>query len=189
MRPVGFQGSVTAWWTGAGARLCIGLAGALVVALGVSHGVTGLLAGVIVLGGPVYWAVSRPGWRAAWHVVVTDQHIEARRIGGRRTRLAWESVGEVQHFARRTLTRPVRYLRLASIDRQRAVVFNDRLPGFDALMRVIEAKIRNVGIDEPSSWGRLLWPSPAESPRRSTRADPGDMAEGPLTRQATLSQN
>jgi hypothetical protein len=189
MRPVAFQCSGTAWWTGAGARLCIGLAGALVVALGVSHGVTGLLAGALVVAGPVCWAMSRPGWRAAWHIVVSDQHIEARRIGALRTRLAWESVGEVQHFAQRTIRGPVRFLRLVSIDRQRDIVFNDRLPGFDALMRAIEAKIRHVGIDEPSSWGRLLWASPPRSPRRSTRADLRDMAACPLTRQATLGHN
>jgi hypothetical protein len=164
MEPATFQCSVAARWTETGARLCIGLAGVLVVAWGVCYGIPGLAVAAILLGGPLYWAVSRRGWRAAWRIVVSDQHIEARRIGAGRVRLTWDGVGEVQHFARRTIQGPVRFLRLVSIDRQREVVFNDRLPRFDALMRVVEAKVRRVGIDEPSTWGRLLWAGSPSSP-------------------------
>ena len=40
---------------------------------------------------------------------------------------------------------------------EREVIFNDRLPRFEELMSLIEAKIRHVGPEEPTSWERLLW--------------------------------
>jgi hypothetical protein len=48
-------------------------------------------------------------------------------------------------------------LRLLSIDRQREIIFDDRLPGLEQLMGLVETKIRHVGSGTPSSWGRLVW--------------------------------
>ncbi len=147
-------------WVEMGARLCVGLAGAAVVVWGVGHGVYGLLVAATLLFGPFFWAVARPGWRTAWRVVVSNQYIEATRYGGMRVRLTWDGVGEVQHFVRATIQGPIRLVRLVSIDRQHEVIFNDHLPRFEALMGLVEAKIRHVSTGEPTSWGRLLWSKP-----------------------------
>jgi hypothetical protein len=50
-----------------------------------------------------------------------------------------------------------RALRLLSIDRQRDLIFDDRLPGFEQLMSLVEIKIRHVKNGTPSSWERFLW--------------------------------
>jgi len=147
-----------------GARLGVGLAGAAVAVWGVSHGIYGAAVAATLLCGPLFWAVARQGWRTAWRIVVSDQHIEATRMGARQVRLTWDGVGEVQHFVRRTIQGPIRLLRLVSIDRQREIIFSDRLPRFEELMRVVEAKIRHVGPAEPSAWGRLLWSTPVPGP-------------------------
>lgn len=107
--------------------------------------------------GPVLWVVARPGWRRAWRIVVSEQYIEGTSDGGARTRLAWDGVGEVQHFVRGTTRGSIRVLRVLSIDRQRDVIFDDRLPGFEELMSLVEMKIRHASSDTPSSWGRMLW--------------------------------
>jgi hypothetical protein len=61
------------------------------------------------------------------------------------------------------------------MDRQREVIFNDRLPRFDELMRLVEARIRHVGLGEPSAWVRLLWSKPARwSDVSAVPSAPGD---------------
>jgi hypothetical protein len=110
-----------------------------------------------VLAGAVWWVVRRPGWGSAWRIVVADQYVEATGYGGMRVRLGWDGVGEIQHFVRRTMRGPVRVLRLLSIDRQRRVSFNERMPGFEQLMRLVERKVRHVSAGAPSAWDRLLW--------------------------------
>lgn len=124
------------------------------------HGIVGLLAAAALLVGPVLWVVGRPGWRTAWRVVVSDEFVESTGYGGTRIRLGWDGIGEVQHFVRRTTGGPIRVLRLLSIDRQRDVTFDDRLPGFGQLMGLVETRIRHVNGGTPSSWGRLLWSKP-----------------------------
>jgi hypothetical protein len=156
MQPATREFSMTGRWAEVGARLCVGLAGAAVVVWGVSHGVYGLFAAAALLLG---WAVARPAWRTAWRVVVSDRHIEATRYGGTRVRLTWDGVGEVQHFVRESIRGPVRFLRLVSLDRQREVIFSDRLPGFEELMGLVETAIRHIRTGEPTAWGRLLWQS------------------------------
>lgn len=157
VKPATFACSVSKRCAGVGARLCVGFAGAAIVEWGARHGIYGLLGAAALLVGPILWVVARPGWRTAWRVVVSDQCIEATGYGGTRIRLAWDSVGEVQHFVRTTIPRPIRALRLLSIDRQRDFIFDDRLPGFEQLMSLVEMKIRHVKSGTPSSWERLLW--------------------------------
>jgi hypothetical protein len=157
MTPAIFQLSRADRCTELGARVALGLAGVAVVMWGMRHGIYGVLVAAALLGGPLFWAVARQGWRTAWRIVVSDQHIEAARMGARRVRLTWDGIGEVQHFERATIQGPIRLLRLVSIDRQREVIFNDRLPRFDELMRLVEERVRHVGPGEPSVWGRLLW--------------------------------
>lgn len=157
MGPVTFKSSRRDRWTEVGARLGVGAAGIVVVAWGVSHGVVGVVVGAALMCGPLFWTVARQGWRTAWRVVVSDQGIEASRYGGRRVELPWDGIAEVQHSVRRSINGPLRLLRLVSIDRQREVIFNDRLPRFEELIRLVEAQIRHVGPEEPTSWERLLW--------------------------------
>ncbi len=157
MQPATFESSLTDRWAEVGARLCVGLASAAVVVWGVWHGIYGLLAAAALLFGPLFWVVARQAWRTAWRIVVSDEYIEASRYGGRRIRLSWDGVGEVQHFVRRTIQGPIRFVRFVSIDRQHEVILNDRLPGFEELMSVVETKIRHVRTGEPTSWRRLLW--------------------------------
>lgn len=157
VKPPTFACSVSRRCAGVGARVCVGLAGTAIVGWGARHGIYGLLGAAALLVGPVLWVVARPGWRTAWRVVVSDQYIEATGYGGTRIRLAWDGVGEVQHFVRTTTRRPIRVLRLLSIDRQRDVIFDDRLPGFEQLMSLVEMKVRHVNSGTPSSWERLLW--------------------------------
>lgn len=153
-----FAGSISKRWTGLGVRVGVGLASAAVVGWGAQRGFFGLLVAAALLVGPILWVVSRPGWRTARRVVVSDRYLEATHCGGTRIRLAWDGVGEVQHFVRGRRRYPIRVLRLLSIDRQRDVMFDDRLPGFEQLMGLVEPKIRHVSSGTPSSWGRLLWP-------------------------------
>jgi hypothetical protein len=157
MPPATREFSITRRWAGVGARLCVGLAGAAVVVWGASHGGYGLFAAAALLCGPLFWAVARPAWRTAWRVVVSDEHIEATRYGGMRVRLPWDGVGEVQHFVRDSIQGPVRFLRLVSLDRQREVIFSDRLPGFEELMGLVETAIRHMRTGEPTAWGQRLW--------------------------------
>jgi hypothetical protein len=158
VRPLTFTSSLSDRWAQVGARVCIGLAGGAIVGWGARHGIYGLLVAAGLLVGPVLWVSTRPGWRTAWRVVVSDQYVEATRYGGARTRLVWDGVGEVQHFVRARTRGPIRVLRLLSVDRQRDVIFDDRLPGFEQLMGLVEARIRQVNSRTPSSWGRMLWP-------------------------------
>lgn len=160
MKAATFECSMADRWVEMGARLGVGLAGAAVVAWGVYRGIYGGFVAAALLCGPFFWAVARQGWRTAWRVVVSDEFIEATRSGGTRVRLSWDGVGEVQHFVRATIQGPVRLVRLLSIDRQLEVIFNDRLPRFEELMGLVEAKVRHVSADEPTSWGRLLWSRP-----------------------------
>ncbi len=157
MRPATFESSMRDRWTEAGGRLGVAVVGATAVVWGVCHGIFGVLVSGALLGGPLFWAVARQGWRAAWRVVASDQGIEATRCGGRRVQLTWEGIGEVQYFVRGTIQGPLRLVRLVSIDRQREVIFNDRLPRFEELMGLVEAKMRHGSTGEPTSWGRLLW--------------------------------
>ena len=140
-----------------GARAGVGVVGVAVSASGVRHGLPGVLVAATVLAGAVWWVVGRPGWGSAWRIVVADQYVEATGYGGMRVRLTWDGVGEIQHFVRRTKRGPVRVLRLLSIDRQRQVSFNERMPGFEQLMRLVESKVRHVSAGAPSAWDRLLW--------------------------------
>lgn len=158
-----FASSVSKRWAEVGARVCVGLASAAIVGWGARHGPYGLLVAAALLGWPVFWVVARPGWRTAWRVVVSDQFVETTGYGGTRIRLAWDSVGEVQHFVRTTTRGPIRVLRLLSIDRQRDIIFDDRLPGFGQLMGLVETKIRHVNSGTSSSWGRLLWSKPVSA--------------------------
>jgi hypothetical protein len=157
MGPATFKSSRRDRWVEVGARLGVGAAGVVVVAWGVSHGIVGVMVGAALMGGPLFWTVARHGWRTAWRVVVSDQGIEASRYGGRCVEVPWYGIAEVQHSVRRTIQGPLRLVRLVSIDRQREVIFNDRLPRFEELMRLVEARIRHVGLEEPTSWARLLW--------------------------------
>jgi len=157
VKPSTFASSVSNRWAVVGARVCFGLACAAIVGWGARHGIYGLLVAATLLGGPILWVIARPGWRTAWRVVVSDQYIEGTGYGGMRMRLAWEGVGEVQHFVRTTTRGPIRVLRLLSIDRLRDIIFDDHLPGFEQLMVLVETKIRHVENGTPSSWGRLLW--------------------------------
>jgi hypothetical protein len=165
MTPAIFQFSRADRCAEVGARVAVGLAGVAVIAWGVRHGLPGVLVAAGVLCGPFFWVLARQGWRSAWRIVVSGEHIEATRIGARRVRLRWDGIGEVQHFVRATIRGPIRLLRLVSIDRQREVIFNDRL-----LMRLVEAGVRHVGPGEPSAWGRLLWAKPAPGRRAPASA-------------------
>jgi hypothetical protein len=71
---------------------------------------------------------------------------------GTRIRLAWDGVGEVQHFVRTTTRRPIRVLRLLSIGRQLDVIFDDRLPGCEQLMSLGEMKVRHFNSGTRISW-------------------------------------
>jgi hypothetical protein len=106
---------------------------------------------------PILWLVSWPGWRAARRVVVSDEYLEGTGSGGTRIRFTWDGVGKVQHFVRTSTRGPIRVLRLASIDRQREVIFDDRLPGFEQLMGLVETRIRHVPRGE--FLGTDAWPT------------------------------
>lgn len=155
--PPTFAYSVSWRWAGAGARVCVMLIGAAIIGWSVRHGIHGVLVAAALLAGPALWMVTRPGWRTAWRVVVSDQYVEATGYGGTHVRLAWDGVGEVQHFVRGTIRGPIRVLRLLSLDRQREVSFDDRLPGFERLVVLVETKVRHVVSGTPSSWERMLW--------------------------------
>jgi hypothetical protein len=157
MTPKVFECSVVNRWAEMAARLGVGLLGVALVVWGVSHGSSGLGVAATLLGGPFFWVVACHGWRTAWRVSVSDQHIEGARIGARPVRLTWAGVGEVQHFVRETSRGPIRLLRLLSIDRQREIVFTDRLPRFEELMRMVEAAIRHVSTEDSPAWGHFLW--------------------------------
>lgn len=124
---------------------------------------TGVLVAAALLIGPVVCLVARPGWRVAWRVVAAEEYVEGTTYGGARIRLSWAGVGEVQHFVRTSARGPIRVLRLLSIDRQREVTFDDRLPRFEQLMGLVEKGVRHVGGGTPSSWGRL-WPQSQGAP-------------------------
>jgi hypothetical protein len=165
--PRTFAWSASVRWAEVSARVGVALAGTGLVWWGAHHGIYGKLLAASALVGPVWWLVVRPGRGTAWRVVASEQYIEAVGFGGTRVRLAWDGVGEVRHFARRTTRGPIRVLRLLSLDRQREVTIDDRLSGFDSLMRLVETKVRHVGAGTPSSWGRLLWSqSPGDGSRR-----------------------
>lgn len=164
MKAATFECSRADRWVENGARLSVGLAGAAVVAWGVAHGIYGALVAAALLCSSFFWVVARPGWRTAWRVIVSDEFIEATRSGHGRVRLIWDGVGEVQHFVRTSPRGPIRVLRLVSIDRQREVLFDDRLPGFERLMGLVETRIRHVRGGTPSSWGRMLWPKVSPKP-------------------------
>ena len=157
VKPPAFASALWTRLAGVAARVGVGVAGVAISAWGVRHGVPGVLVAASVLTGAVWWVVGRPDWGSAWRVVVADQYVEATGYGGMRVRLAWDGVGEIQHFVRRTIRGPVRVLRLLSIDRQRRVSFNERMPGFEQLMRLVESKVRHVSAGAPSAWDRLLW--------------------------------
>lgn len=157
VKPPAFASSLWKRLAELGARAGVGVVGVAVSAWGVRHGVPGVLVAATVLAGAVWWVVARPGWGSAWRIVVADQYVEATGYGGMRVRLTWDGVGEIQHFVRRTMRGPVRVLRLLSIDRQRQVSFNERVPGFEQLMRLVESKVRHVSAGAPSAWDRVLW--------------------------------
>ena len=151
-----------------GARVCVvGLPAAAILGFGARHGVSGGLVAAAVLVGPLLWVAARPGWRAAWRVVASEQYVEGTRYGGRRVRLTWDHVGEVQRFVRRGSRGWIRVLSLSSIDRQREIVFDDRLPGFEQLVAVVENRTGRVKDGAPSSWGRMRGPEPATQIPRS----------------------
>jgi hypothetical protein len=162
-----FAWSASGRWAEVSARVGVVLAGTGLVWWAAPHGIAGLPVAAIGLVGPLWWLVARSGRGTAWRIVASEQFIESVGFGGTRVRLAWDGVAEVQHFARRTTRGRVRVLRLLSLDRQREVIIDDRLSGFDSLMRLIETKVRHAGAGTPSSWGRLLWSqSPGDGSRR-----------------------
>jgi len=153
-----------------GARVCIvGLAATAILGFGARYGVSGGVVAAAVLVGPLLWVAARPGWRAAWRVVVSEQYVEGTRYGGRHVRLTWDHVGEVQRFVRRGSRGWIRVLSLSSIDRQREIIFDDRLPGFEQLVTVVETRTGRVSAEAPSSWGRTRGPEPAAQDPRSGR--------------------
>lgn len=133
------------------------------------HGVSGGVVAAAVLVGPLLWVAARPGWRAAWRVVASEQYVEGTRYGGRRVRLTWDHVGEVQRFVRRGSRGWIRVLSLSSIDRQREIIFDDRLPGFEQLVAVVETRTGRVSDGAPSSWRRARAPEPAAQNPQSER--------------------
>jgi hypothetical protein len=157
--PLTFASSRSRRWAQLVARACGVVTCAVILGWGARRGIYGLLVAATLLIAPILWLVSRPGWRAARRVVVSDEYLEGTGYGGTRIRLTWDGVGEVQHFVRTSTRGPIRVLRLASIDRQREVIFDDRLPGFEQLMGLVETRIRHVPRGTPSSWGRMLWPT------------------------------
>lgn len=156
-----------------GARVCIGgLAAAAILGFGARHGVSGGVVAAAVLAGPLLWVAARPGWRAARRVVVSEQYVEGTRYGGRRVCLTWDQVGEVQRFVRRGSRGWIRVLSLSSIDRQREIIFDDRLPGFEQLVAVVDTRTGRVSVGAPSSWGRRREPEPAaQNPRSGRRSE------------------
>jgi hypothetical protein len=166
MAPAGgqsvFAASVWNRVAAVGARVCVvGLAAAAILGFGARHGVAGGVVAAAVLVGPLLWVAARPGWRAAWRVVASEQYVEGTRYGGRRVRLTWDHVGEVQRFVRRGSRGWIRVLSLSSIDRQREIIFDDRLPGFEQLVAVVETRTGRVSDGAPSSWRRARGPEPA----------------------------
>jgi len=166
MAPAGgqsvFAASVWNRVAAVGARVCVvGLAAAAILGFGARHGVSGGVVAAVVLVGPLLWVAARPGWRAAWRVVASEQYVEGTRYGGRRVRLTWDHVGEVQRFVRRGSRGWIRVLSLSSIDRQREIIFDDRLPGFEQLVAVVETRTGRVSDGAPSSWRRARGPEPA----------------------------
>jgi hypothetical protein len=160
MAPAGgqsvFAASVWNRVAAVGARVCVvGLAAAAILGFGARHGVSGGVVAAAVL------VAARPGWRAAWRVVASEQYVEGTRYGGRRVRLTWDHVGEVQRFVRRGSRGWIRVLSLSSIDRQREIIFDDRLPGFEQLVAVVETRTGRVSDGAPSSWRRARGPEPA----------------------------
>jgi len=170
IRPMTFAAPVLTRVAALGARGCIaGLAAAAILWFGARYGISGGVVTAAVLVGPLLWVASRPGWRAVWRVVVSEQYVEGTGYGGRRVRLPWDHVGEVQRFVRRGSRGWIRVLSLSSIDRQREIIFDDRLPGFEQLVTVVETRTRRVSDGTPSSWGRMLGPEPAAPNPRSGR--------------------
>jgi hypothetical protein len=166
MAPAGgqsvFAASVWNRVAAVGARVCVvGLAAAAILGFGARHGVSGGVVAAVVLVGPLLWVAARPGWRAAWRVVASEQYVEGTRYGGRRVRLTWDHVGEVQRFVRRGSRGWIRVLSLSSIDRQREIILDDRLPGFEQLVAVVETRTGRVSDGAPSSWRRARGPEPA----------------------------
>jgi hypothetical protein len=166
MAPAGgqsvFAASVWNRVAAVGARVCVvGLAAAAILGFGARHGVSGGVVAAAVLVGPLLWVAARPGWRAAWRVVASEQYVEGTRYGGRRVRLTWDHVGEVQRFVRRGSRGWIRVLSLSSIDRQREIILDDRLPGFEQLVAVVETRTGRVSDGAPSSWRRARGPEPA----------------------------
>jgi hypothetical protein len=156
--PLTFASSRSRRWAQLVARACVVVTCAVILGWGARRGIYGLLVAATLLIAPILWLVSRPGWRAARRLVVSDEYLEGTGCGGTRIRLTWDGVGEVQHFVRTSTRGPIRVLRLASIDRQREVIFDDRLLGFEQLMGLVQTRIRHVPSGTPSSWGRMLWP-------------------------------
>jgi len=157
--PLTFASSPSRRWAQLVARACVVVTCAVILGWGARRGIYGLLVAATLLIAPILWLVSRPSWRAARRLLVSDKYLEGTGYGGTRIRLTWDGVGEVEHFVRTSTRGPIRVLRLASIDRQREVTFDDRLPGFEQLMGLVETRIRHVPRGTPSSWGRMLWPT------------------------------
>jgi len=128
----------------------VGLAVAVILGVGARDGISGGFVAVAALLGHILWVSARPGWRVAWRVIVSDQYVEGTGYGGRRVRLTWDHVG-VQRFVRRSSRAPSRVLSLGSIDRQREIIFDDRLPGFEQLVAMVETKARRVSDGPPNS--------------------------------------
>ena len=120
---------------------------------GARYGPYGLLgAAAALLVGPVLWVVRVPagGQHGGSSCRISTSRPPADR--GTRIRLAWDGVGEVQHFVRTTTRRPIRVLRLLSIGRQLDVIFDDRLPGCEQLMSLGEMKVRHFNNGTRISW-------------------------------------
>ena len=82
----------------------------------------------------------RADGRVATH---EEEHDESRSHppwkDARPPNLGWRRRG--QHFVRETIQGPVRVPRLVSLDRQREVIFSDRVPRFEELMGLVESML------------------------------------------------
>lgn len=164
VEPVTFASSAWNRWATVGVRVCVaGLAGAAVLGWGTRHGIDGGAGGGRVAhragrvpcgasGLASRVAGSRGGGVRRRHHVRRSPH--PPQLGGRR---GGPALREDER------PRPIRVLRLLSIDRQREVTFDDRLPRFEQLMGLVETGVRHVGGGTPSSWGRL-WPQSQGGP-------------------------
>ena len=112
----------------------------------------------LVLFVPLWLLGVRSALRETARVEVTEAGIEARSLGGGRSRLLWGEAAEVRHLlhGRRWRRRrgAQRVVEVLSADGARRVRFDDHLADFDDLLALIRARA-------PAA--RETWPVPAEA--------------------------